>query len=345
MELRTLRSIVEALGQPALVLSPGYRVRVANADAERFFERDVEGLDVARILRQPEIRRLLERVSDSRDRQTETIVIHRNVPRSIQVAIGPLRNGEPEEMDFLMTLTDVSGQVDAERSRSTFVANVSHELRSPLTTLLGAVETLQGPARDRPDARERFLRLMHTETQRMSRLVADLLNLAKQEAQEHVRPDRELHLDRLLKQVASALEASESYQGGRLQLNLSETPTVRGAEDDLFEAFRNIVENALRYSPPESPVTIRLRHSPSTSPTHGERVVVEVEDHGDGIDAEHVPRLTDRFYRVDKGRSREMGGTGLGLAIVKHIVNRHRGRLNIRSEPGVGTTVTVTLPV
>ena len=345
MELNTLKSIVDAIGQPALVLSPAHRIRVANADAARFFEREVEGLDVVRVLRQPEIRQLLQRVSGSRGTQTVDVVVHRNVPRTIHVSIGPLQNGSPDEMDFLMTLTDVSGAIDAERSRSTFVANVSHELRSPLTTLLGAVETLQGPAKDKPEARGRFLSLMHTETQRMSRLVADLLNLAKQEAQEHVRPDQDVRLDNVLLQVADALEASDTDMNRRIRLDIGSAPSVRGSEDDLFEIFRNIIENALRYSPPDSEVEVRLTHLPSTSPTHGERVEVEVEDRGDGIAPEHIPRLTERFYRVDKGRSREMGGTGLGLAIVKHIVNRHRGRLNVRSEPGEGTTVTVTLPV
>ena len=345
MELNTLKSIVDAIGQPALVLSPSHRIRVANADAARFFEREVEGLDVVRVLRQPEIRQLLARVSGGRETQTTDIVVHSNVPRTIHVSIGPLQNGEPDAMDFLMTLTDVSGAIDAERSRSTFVANVSHELRSPLTTLLGAVETLQGPARDRPDARDRFLALMHTETQRMSRLVADLLNLAKQEAQEHVRPDRDVRLDNVLLQVTDALEAGETGPARRIRLEMADAPPVRGSEDDLFEVFRNVVENALRYSPPDSEVAVRLSHMPSTSPTHGERVEVEVEDRGDGIAPEHIPRLTERFYRVDKGRSREMGGTGLGLAIVKHIVNRHRGRLALRSEPGEGTVVTVTLPV
>jgi two-component system phosphate regulon sensor histidine kinase PhoR len=344
VERPTLKSIVDAIAQPALVLSPTYRILEVNQDAQAFFESPLQGLDVVRIMRQPEIRELLEKVSAHGARQTCEITIHRNVPRTMRVAIGPLKNGDPSSEDFLLTLTDVSGQIDAERSRSTFVANVSHELRSPLTTLMGAVETLQGPARDNEPARDRFLELMESETQRMSRLVGDLLNLAKQEAIEHVRPDAPVNLENTLRQVADALEASENYQGGRLALALEPVPTVRGSEDDLFEAFRNLIENALRYSPPESAVTVSLRHERSSSPTHGDRIIIEITDQGDGIASEHIPRLTERFYRVDKGRSREMGGTGLGLAIVKHIVNRHRGRLSFQSELGSGTTATVTLP-
>jgi len=344
VERQTLKSIVDAIAQPALVLSPTYRILEVNADAQAFFESPLQGLDLVRVMRQPEIREMLQLVGEHGERQTCNVTIHRTVARSIQVAIGPLKNGNPDKQDFLLTLTDVSGQIDAERSRSTFVANVSHELRSPLTTLMGAVETLQGPARDNAPARDRFLELMQSETQRMSRLVGDLLNLAKQEAKEHVRPDSAVNLENILHQVADALEASENYQSGRLRLQIESAPFVRGSEDDLFEAFRNLIENALRYSPPDSTVTISMRQEVSTSPTHGDRVIVDIIDQGDGIANEHIPRLTERFYRVDKGRSREMGGTGLGLAIVKHIVNRHRGRLSLNSELGHGTTATVTLP-
>ena len=344
MERKTLKSIVDAIAYPAMVLSPTYRILEANADAANFFETELPGLDVVRVLRQPEVKQALERVGQAQSRQTCDIVIHSNVPRTFLVAVGPLLNGD-DGTDYLLTLTDISFQLDAEKSRSTFVSNVSHELRSPLTTLMGVVETLQGPARDDERARDRFLELMHTETRRMSRLVADLLNLAKQEAVEHVRPTNAVSLQNILGQVVDALEASDTYAQGRLQLEMSaDVPRVRGTEDDLFEVFRNLVENALRYSPPDSPVSIRLSLEESVAPTRPDRAVVEIEDCGDGIAAEHIPHLTERFYRVDKGRSREMGGTGLGLAIVKHIVNRHRGRLGFDSEPGRGTTVTVALP-
>ena len=330
---------------PALVLNADQRIIQANADAESFFERSLAGLDVVRVLRQPEVQDVLSRVREAQTRQTTDIVVHRNTPRTFLVAVGPLRNGQPDRPHLLMSLTDISDQLEAERSRSTFVANVSHELRSPLTTLLGAVETLQGPARDNPDARERFLNLMRVEAQRMSRLVGDLLNLAKQEAQEHRLPDRRVNLASVLQQVRDALEMSDDQAPGRLELTLLEDVSVQGLEDELFEAFRNLVENAMRYSPPDSPVRIEMARRDSESPTRPDRVVVRITDSGDGIAAEHLPRLTERFYRVDKGRSREMGGTGLGLAIVKHIVNRHRGRLVFQSELGVGTVVTVTLPV
>ena len=344
VERDTLKSIVDAIAYPALVLSPTYRILEANDDATSFFETELRGLDVVRVLRQPEVKQALQRVAEAKSRQTCDIVIHRNTPRTFLVAVGPLKNGS-DGTDYLLTLTDISFQIDAERSRSTFVANVSHELRSPLTTLLGVVETLQGPARDDETARNRFLELMHSETRRMSRLVADLLNLAKQEAKEHVRPADAVSLGNVLHQVVDALEASDAYSSGRLTLDLEDVPRIRGTEDDLFEVFRNLVENALRYSDPDSPVTVRLRREESSSPTRPDRAVVEVEDRGDGIAPEHVPHLTERFYRVDKGRSREMGGTGLGLAIVKHIVNRHRGRLHFDTEAGRGTTVTVALPI
>ena len=328
-----------------MILSSSLRIRHANADAESFFDMPLSGIDVVRVLRHPEVREVLEAVSRERARQTTEIVVHKNVPRTLLVSVGPLRNGEPHDVDLLMTLADISDRIDAERSRSTFVANVSHELRSPLTTLLGAVDTLQGPAKDNPDARERFLDLMGVEARRMSRLVGDLLNLAKQEAQEHRRPETRVNLHGVLRQVIEALEASGDYRSGRVAFHLDGQPTVKGIEDDLFEAFRNLIENALRYSPPDSPVELRLVDVPSASPVRGDSIRVDVRDHGEGIEAEHLPRLTDRFYRVDKGRSREMGGTGLGLSIVKHIINRHHGRLQFSSDPGKGTTVSVHLPV
>jgi len=345
VESATLKSIVDAMSGPALVLSSRYRIVQANRDAEEFFETDLAGLDVVRVMRQPEIRQLLTNVTEARSRQTTEITVHKNVPRTFLVSVGPLKNGEPDNVDLLMTLSDISDQLQAEQSRSTFVANVSHELRSPLTTLIGAVETLQGPARDNPAAQDRFLGLMSAEARRMSRLVADLLNLAKQEAQEFKRPDQSVSMENVLRQVTDALGASDAYHENRIRLDIGSTPPVKGSEDDLFEAFRNLIENALRYSPPDSPVDVSLALARSSSPVREDMAVIEIRDFGDGVDAEHLPRLTDRFYRVDKGRSREMGGTGLGLAIVKHIVNRHRGRLGFSSTLGNGTVVTVHLPI
>ena len=345
MEDATLKSIVDAMAVPAMVLSPDLRILQSNADAEQYFDRRLVGIDVVRILRQPEVRSLLTRVAELGTRQTTDVVIHRTTARTFLVAVGPLRNGDPQRPNLLMTLTDISDQLDAERSRSTFVANVSHELRSPLTTLLGAVETLQGPARDNPKARERFLGLMQLETRRMSRLVGDLLNLAKQEAKEHRRPETPIDINRVLSQVRDALEASEDYREGRIQIQTLENARVRGSEDDLFEAFRNVVENALRYSPPDSEVWIEVTRRRAEPGAGRDRLIIEVRDFGDGIETAHLPHLTERFYRVDKGRSREMGGTGLGLAIVKHIVNRHEGRLSINSRTGKGTTVRILLPV
>ena len=218
------------------------------------------------------------------------------------------------------------------------MANVSHELRSPLTALSGVVETLQGPAKNDEKARDRFLSLMQGETDRMIRLVGDLLSLSKLESKEHVLPVDRVDLKATIKRVIAVLSESMPIYKGRVDFTVPETDIViSGDRDELTEVFQNLIENALKYSPPDSKVAVDI----TPEEDRPSKVSVMVKDQGDGIAKEHLPRLTERFYRVDKGRSREIGGTGLGLAIVKHILNRHRARLTIDSELGVGTQVRV----
>lgn len=178
----------------------------------------------------------------------------------------------------------------------------------------------------------------------MSRLVGDLLSLSKLEAKEHVQPSDLVNVENVIKRVQNSLEASDATHEGRIVLQVAEQmPEILGDRDELTEVFQNLIENALKYSSPETQIEINILHRDAVGTHKTGHVVVTIKDHGDGIDAEHLPRLTERFYRVDKGRSREMGGTGLGLAITKHILNRHRGKMTIESEPGSGTEVTITL--
>lgn len=339
-------SILSAIPYPAMILNQDMVIVHTNKSTINLFETDLEGLHIVRVLRQPEVLNCIQNALEAGQMQIERLVLNLIRPRTYQITAALFESSDHKNDLILFTLLDVSAEIDAENARSTFVANVSHELRSPLTSLLGVVETLQGPARNDENAQDRFLSLMHDETQRMSRLVGDLLSLAKLESKEHVKPSDLVSVENIIKRVKNSLEASDTTRGGRITIeSIENLPKVHGDRDELTEVFQNLLENALKYSSPETPIDVTINHKDATDTLKDGHVIVTITDQGDGIAAEHLPRLTERFYRVDKGRSREMGGTGLGLAITKHILNRHRGKLNIESEPGQGTSVTITLRV
>ena len=237
----------------------------------------------------------------------------------------------------VVQLLDLTGLHATEKMRVDFVANASHELRTPLASLLGFIETLQDEAGEDAGVRERFLKVMFDEARRMQRLIDDLMSLSRIEANKYREPDAQVDLAALTVETRDALAATHGQRGADLQLALQFAGPVRGDRAQLSQLLFNIIGNALKYGRPGTPVTVTLEAA-------GGMARLTVADHGEGVAAEHLPRLTERFYRVDSGRSRAMGGTGLGLAIVKHIVERHRGRLDIASRAGEGTTVTVLLP-
>ncbi len=234
-------------------------------------------------------------------------------------------------------MRDVTALRRGEQMRADFVANVSHELRTPLTSVVGFIETLRGPAKDDPEAQARFLDLMETQSTRMTRIVNDLLSLSRIEMNEHTPPDDAVDLKQTISTVADMLAPQSHARDVTITLDLDavDGPVV-GQADELAQLFQNLIENAIKYGRAGS--TVRVEGS-----VRDDVVAVSVIDQGEGIPREHIARLTERFYRVDTARSRDLGGTGLGLAIVKHIANRHRGDLTIQSEPGVGSTFTVTL--
>ena len=245
-----------------------------------------------------------------------------------------------EKPAAMIVLHDLTALKRTEQMRVDFVANASHELRTPLSALLGFIETLQGPAADDPDAQRRFLGIMHEQAARMTRLVEDLLSLSRIEMNEHLVPTGRVAIHAILNNLTQSLELKAADRGIRIELQLlSDGPEVAGDTDELSQVFQNLIDNALKYGRPNSVVTITTR--PSARVKSG--LAISVRDQGDGIPRIHLPRLTERFYRVDTARSRRMGGTGLGLAIVKHIVNRHRGILEIDSDIGVGSVFTVHL--
>ncbi|PWC51060.1 ATP-binding protein [Azospirillum sp. TSA6c] len=264
----------------------------------------------------------------------------------------------------ILTLHDVTAARRSEQMRADFIANASHELRTPLSSLLGFIETLRGPARDDPEAQDRFLAIMHDQASRMTRLVNDLLSLSRIELDEHMQPNGRVDVVEELENVIAALQLKAAERRIRLRMEAPEDlPPVVGDEDQLTQVFQNLVSNAIKYTREDTDVTVSVALADGAAvgftglPAPGAAakdkrmgrggtamVSVSVRDRGDGIARTHLPRLTERFYRVDAARSRAMGGTGLGLAIVKHILNRHRGRLTIESEVGVGSAFTVYLP-
>jgi two-component system phosphate regulon sensor histidine kinase PhoR len=241
----------------------------------------------------------------------------------------------------LLILDDITAVKRTEQMRADFIANAGHELKTPLAALIGFIETLLGPARDDDTARERFLTIMHEQARRMARLVDDLLSLSRIELNEHVAPTGRVALAPLIDEVARGLELRAAERGIHIVKMLPpDLPEVLGDRDELVQVFQNLLDNAIKYARPDSEVMVTgSLDGGTTSP----QVRVAVADHGEGIAGEHIPRLTERFYRVDTARSRQLGGTGLGLAIVKHLVNRHRGRLLIASKLGQGSTFTVCL--
>jgi phosphate transport system permease protein len=246
---------------------------------------------------------------------------------------------------LLLTFHDLTTHRRIEQMRADFVANASHELRTPLAALSGFIDTLQGPARNDPDARERFLSIMQSQARRMARLIDDLLSLSRIELSEHINPDTQAELGPIIRQVIDALQTVAQERGVEVTVAAPAEPLfVRGDRDELIRVFENLVENALKYGASGKRVDISLQTVPGQDADGGE-AQISVRDYGPGIAPEHLPRLTERFYRVDVGLSRAEGGTGLGLALVKHILNRHRGRLTIESTIGAGSTFTVNLPL
>jgi two-component system phosphate regulon sensor histidine kinase PhoR len=268
------------------------------------------------------------------------------VERRLLATVVPLEHAgaAPGTPTLMITFRDLTEQDRLARMRADFVANASHELRTPLASLKGYVETLQGSAKDDAAARERFLKIMSEQAERMSRLVDDLLSLSRVEMREYLPLSEEADLGSVLTEVAQTLEPLARRAGVTLTLSRSdEEAVVRGDRDELMQVFQNLVQNAIKYGRSGGKVEMRLTREAAAS-GRPERYRVDVTDDGPGIAPQHLPRLTERFYRVNVAASREKGGTGLGLAIVKHILNRHRGELAITSKLGHGSTFSVLLP-
>jgi len=340
-------AILSTLPYPLLTLTGSRRIARANPAAEELFEGSVAGRDLVAVLREPALLAAVEAALEGTGDRLVEFVIGGSMARHFVAQVARLPAPQLDESVAILALMEVTASKRAEQLRADFVANASHELKTPLASLLGFIETLRGPAREDAEARARFLAIMQEQAERMARLVEDLLSLSRIELQEHTPPTAAIELGPVLASVVDALELKAARRGMSLELTLASLPAVLGDADQLQQVFQNLVENAIKYGRAGTPVRIEAR---VPGPEEGRlarlgrtTVAVTVADLGEGIAREHLPRLTERFYRVDTARSRELGGTGLGLAIVKHIVNRHRGHLEIESELGRGSRFTVTL--
>lgn len=332
-----LSRLLLGLPLPTLVLQGDQRILAGNAQALVLFGEEMIGRHPAIAIRAPAALEAITDVARAGGVQEARIALRPDGQETIfQITVSAQGDGR-----VLCVLRDTTDEVKAGEMRRDFVANVSHELRTPLTALMGFIETLKNAAKDDPKAREMFLGIMEVEAGRMNRLVRDLLQLSRVEAEERVRPRDAVALKPLLAGVISSLKSVSERNGDTVQL-IGDDVTLPGDHDQLVQVFTNLVENALKYGADQQTVRVTLSREDTV---RGPAIRVEVADQGDGIDQVHIPRLTERFYRVDSHRSRQMGGTGLGLAIVKHIVSRHRGWLRIESEKGQGSRFSVVLPL
>jgi two-component system, OmpR family, phosphate regulon sensor histidine kinase PhoR len=340
-----LEAVIAGVPDPVIALDRNGRVLTVNESARSLAPALRLGEPVSLALRMPELIEAIGRAYATGDEQRVEYSERVPIDRWFEVIVKPVRRDPKLHMPdlVLMTFHDLTPLRRLEEMRADFVANASHELRTPLAALSGFIETLQGSARDDANARERFLPIMQEQARRMARLIDDLLSLSRIELNAHRRPDTPVDLVPIVRQVADGLQTLARDRGVTVNIDAANALRVPGDRDELVRVFENLVENALKYGAAGKRVDIGF--SEGESPEGEQEARISVRDYGPGIAPEHVPRLTERFYRVDVRESRAQGGTGLGLALVKHILNRHHGRLLIESMPGAGATFTIYLPL
>ncbi|MFN0043368.1 MAG: ATP-binding protein [Alphaproteobacteria bacterium] len=344
--VRESESILDSLPDAILLIDRDLVVQRANKAAQKLLGTHLARREFAAILRHPELLDAVVAVSKGAGVQEVEFVLAGRAMSNLLAHIEAVPRPEGDENWLLLSLHDQTQIKQTERMRADFVANASHELRTPLSVLLGFIETLNAGADDDLAVRKRFLGIMGEQAARMSRLVNDLLSLSRIEMHEHRAPTDPVALDTIIRSVADTLQFRAKDRDIALALAIEpQIGTVPGDAEELTQVVQNLVDNAIKYGRPGSTVAIAARTELRPDLEGGTHwVAIEVRDQGDGISREHLSRLTERFYRVDAARSREMGGTGLGLAIVKHVVNRHRGAIEIASTIGIGSSFTVRFP-
>ncbi len=333
-----LAALINALPEPALLVDRASTVIAGNVPAAAVFGRIRTGEPISFTIRNPQI---IEAIRAAAGGQTQRFEINERFPaeRALEAHVAPVVFAHELPELFLLSFRDLTQERRLAQMRTDFVANASHELRTPLASLLGFIDTLQGPARDDAKARDKFLKIMGEQARRMSRLINDLMSLSRIELSLHLQPQTRVDLAGIVAQVCDTMTPLAEEQNVALTLKREAAEAfVLGDRDELIRVFENLVENALKYGASGKRVEVTL------SAAAGE-AAVSVRDFGSGIAPEHLPRLTERFYRVDVETSRAQGGTGLGLSLAKHVLARHRGTLSIESEPGKGAIFTARIPL
>ena len=341
--LEALGRLIDGLPEPAMVLSRQGVVLRFNAQAAESYSALKPRTPVSTALRHPQLLDAIDSAATHKRHQVVSLNEVVPVERWLSAAvswIGPPRAG-PDDPAILVFVRDLTEQERIGQMRADFVANASHELKTPLASVLGFIETLRGPAHDDEKARDEFLGVMAREAERMKRIINDLLSLSRVEMKAHLRPTDPVEINEVLDYARGSLERAATARGIRISVERFDPPAyVLGEREGLVQVFENLVNNAIKYGKDGGSVRIVCEHAPGRAP----ELLVSVIDDGPGIPEEHLPRLTERFYRVNVADSRDRGGTGLGLSIVKHVLSRHRGQLRIFSKPGEGSRFTVVLP-
>jgi two-component system, OmpR family, phosphate regulon sensor histidine kinase PhoR len=341
------REVFAQLPDPLMLLDQSGRVLFANSAMASVVGLDAQQKHLSAVWRTPAVLQAIERTIETGEATIAEFSTPVPVARHYQAYA---RRIEHRPHLTMLLLHDVSAVKRAEQARADFIANASHELRTPLAAVSGFIDTLRGHARDDEDAREQFLAIMSEEAGRMRRLIDDLMSLTRIELNEHVPPSGSIDVVEVVRNAAASLQGLARIDDVTISIGqASAIPRVIGERDELMQLFQNLIHNAIKYGREHGHVWIEFSQSPAPVALPGRRgtgpqISIAIRDDGEGIPREAVPRLTERFYRVDVKRSRERGGTGLGLAIVKHIVNRHGGRLQVESKAGEGSTFTVVLP-
>ena len=335
--------ILDELEDQFIALDKLNIIKYVNPSAEKRFGKNILNTHLGTILRNPNLDEKIREVKSSK--KTSNLDLEINLPSyqyyRIYVIPGPtvIFTEKDSVVLFLKDLTEIS---KAQKFRTDFVANVSHELKTPLVSIKGAIETIEGPAKDDEIAKIKFLKIISSQSKRMENLISDLLILSRIELQEHIRPDKPVNLKNILTKVKDIHFTSLKEKNINLEINLGNVSDVIGDEDKLITVFSNLLDNAIKYSKEKS--TINILASPSKGKLITKGIKISVSDQGIGIPEDQINRVTERFYRVDVEESRKVGGTGLGLAIVKHIISQHRGDYEIKNLNGKGTEINIHLP-
>ena len=361
--MENISFILNKLEDAIIVLDSDQKIVFQNSHSIDLFENNYTGQNITNLIRSPIILETLENVY--KNKKTKIIEYNSEYGQNLSPRSTNFYNVEISydknhlqltntKDNYVILMKNITPLKNIEKVRSSFIANVSHELKTPLATIMGFLETIRGPAKDDKKSMSKFLGIMDKETIRMKRLIDDLLVVSKIESDEHIHPTKKVNLIKTLNNVIESLKEYALKKNIQIRTNyqLSENLSVLGNEDELVQVFTNIIDNSIKYGKINSSIDIKAEEvKEQTDQSEDKKLFpqltlkISVKDESDGIHAKHLSRLTERFYRVDAARSKEIGGTGLGLTIVKHILNKHRGHLDIKSEINQGSTFTVELPI